>query len=85
MSYEEMRRAMEREISEETPELLDAKQEYPLESWVYLTEAHQYGVVDEVKNSADGILIKVRNTGSVPIKEIRKPTTEELEEYLNRK
>jgi|GEM_PF-1769712 len=60
--------------------------EYPLETWVVLTDArarNAISVVKEVVPSADGPLIRVSGHGLVPVGELRLATQQEVDDIEN--
>lgn len=56
----------------------DACVKYPKQSFVFLTETRQIGIVEDVKDTADGPAVKVFNIGLVPISEIDNATEEQI-------
>ena len=62
-----------------------AVEDFPKDTIVFLKETGQLGFVEEVRASADGPRIKVKNIGSVPIDEIRLATSQEIENSRFRK
>ena len=74
-NYGEMLR---KQFSEPSPERLQAIEEYPVGSWVYLKVSGQVGKVAGHFDSQDGVLIKVEDMGTVPVGELRKATEEEI-------
>jgi hypothetical protein len=56
----------------------DVIREFPKDTLIYITTTKQVGLVEDVRATADGVRIKVKNIGSVPIDEIRVATEEEI-------
>lgn len=56
--------------------------EFQVDSWVFIERSGQFGMVEEVRPSAEGPRIKVKHIGSVPIADIRLATEEEVADYL---
>jgi hypothetical protein len=75
MNYGEMLR---KELEEESEALRDARAKFPNETWVYLLETKQFGTVDNLFESQDGVIVRVHGMGAVPIKELRKATDQEI-------
>lgn len=66
---------------EENPELLAAREKFPIGSWVKLIDKRaggQLGVIEEVKNTADGPALRLLGIGLVPVAEVTFPTEEEI-------
>jgi len=62
----------------------EAVKNFPKEAFVYLEKTKQIGVVEEVRPTADGPRIKVKNIGSIPIGELRLANSEEIHKFINR-
>lgn len=58
--------------------------EFPVGEWVYITTTRQIGVVEEVRESGDGPLVKVHLIGSIPVAELRRATPEEIRRWKAR-
>jgi hypothetical protein len=56
----------------------DACVQYPKQSFVFLTETKQIGIVEDVKDTADGPAVKVFNIGLVPIGEVKNATEDQI-------
>ena len=55
-----------------------ALSDYPIGSWVYIESTKQFGIVEDVRASADGPRLRIRGIGSVPVEDLRTATEEEM-------
>ena len=58
-----------------------AVRDFPVGSWVYLTVTKQLGVVNEVRATPDGPSLRVHAIGTVPVRELRLATEEEIRRW----
>lgn len=69
------------ELKRETPELVAARERFPVGSWVRLLEGRQIAMVEAVERIADGIAVRTRS-GLTLIDELRPATEEEIQQRL---
>lgn len=62
----------------------DVVSTYPVGSWVYLLKTRQLGMVDGIRDTADGWAVRVRHIGLVPVDELRKATVAEIDRCFRR-
>jgi len=79
MNYAE---GLRKQFEEESVRLKEAREEFPKDHWIYLKVSKQVGLVEEVIESLDGLLIRTQGMGTVPLNEIRHATPEEIAQKL---